>query len=734
MSDSVRKIAIRIRNPQKALMESLLSGSSHPHHHTPADATHAPTHEPKPEHNAPAPEPAVVLSTRRHREHAEEQQTEQYEVQQQKQEVHHEELKAHAAPHIDRTDRSDRLDRSDDDVPPAAIPLPRLHTPESAISMPEFPLEPLRTVPHIESNAVPMVQTRMSIPKKPIIVEGISASALQVAYFCMEIGIDEALPTYSGGLGILAGDMLKSCADLELRTIGVSLIHRKGYFKQRFDASGWQMEEDVVWNPHEKLILLPNKVLISIEGRSVTVAAWLYKVKGQKGNLNPIIFLDTDVPENSEDDKHITDHLYSGDAHHRLIQESVLGIAGMRMLTSIGATNIEKYHMNEGHAALLTLELYRAYAACDDPLLEVQNRAVFTTHTPVAAGHDVFGEDIVRSVLGVHYIPSAIESVVFEGGNLNMTKLGFHFSAFINGVAKRHGEVTRELFPGYRIESITNGVHVGRWISEPFAKLYDRYLPSWRSDPYSLRYALSIPQGELWMAHEEAKRALIEYINQKYHTDLSQDAFTIGFARRAATYKRADLLLRDIGRLSRIAEKSRGIQIIYGGKAHPQDRDGKLLVQRIIGTTKHLGVASGKIKCVYLEDYDMEMARRLVAGVDIWLNTPIRPQEASGTSGMKAALNGVPHFSVLDGWWLEGNIEGVTGWSIGPHPEGMQNVGGDAEDAEDMYTKLEYVIIPRYENERGEWVKIMRQAIAVNGSFFNTHRMVEQYVLGAYFK
>ena len=707
MSDSVRKIAIRIKNPQKALMESLLSGSTHVHHNAPASAHHEKHHEKE--------EAPVVLSPRRHREHVSDE-------------------AAHPAPHAIHEELHTPPSEKDldEDVPPAAIPLPRAAPVVALPKLPEYPLEPRPTAPVIESNnAEPMVPPRMSIPKKPVMMEGISASALAIAYFCMEIGIDKDLPTYAGGLGILAGDMLRSCADLELCTVGVTLIHRKGYFTQHFDASGWQTESEVSWNPHEKLTLLPNKILISLEGRTVVVGAWLYKVKGEKGNLNPVIFLDTDLEDNAPQDRRITDRLYSGDGHHRLLQEAVLGIAGMRMLTSIGATNIQKYHMNEGHAALLTLELYRAYAACDDPTLEVRRRAAFTTHTPVAAGHDVFNEDLVRSVLGVHYIPSAIEDAVFEGGNLNMTKLGFHFSAYINGVAKRHGEVTRELFPGYRIESITNGVHAGRWISEPFAKLYDRYLPSWRSDPYSLRYALSIPQGELWMAHEEAKRNLIDYINQKYHTDLSVDTFTIGFARRAATYKRADLLLRDIGRLSRIAEKSRGIQIIYGGKAHPQDNDGKLLVQRIIGNMNNLGP---KIKCVYLEDYDMAMAELLVAGVDIWLNTPTRPQEASGTSGMKAALNGVPHFSVLDGWWLEGHIEGVTGWSIGPHPEGMQNVGGDAEDAEDMYTKLEYVILPRYENERGEWVKVMRQSIAINGSFFNTHRMVEQYVLGAYFK
>ncbi|OGZ19737.1 MAG: alpha-glucan phosphorylase [Candidatus Lloydbacteria bacterium RIFOXYC12_FULL_46_25] len=556
-------------------------------------------------------------------------------------------------------------------------------------------------------------------------------SSLSVGYFCMEMGIENEMPTYAGGLGVLAGDMLASCADLDVAVIGVTLIHRKGYFKQRFDQSGWQFEEGEEWNPFEKLALLPHEVSISILGRSVRIRAWLYKMKGVKGNLNPVIFLDTDVEGNTDEDRHITDKLYAGDARHRLIQEAVLGIGGMRILEKIGATNIQKFHMNEGHSALLTIELYRMYGSCDEPVQEVRRRSVFTTHTPVAAGHDQFDEGLVNEVLGSSYIPNSIKQMVFEGGGLNMTRLGLNFSQYVNGVAKKHGEVTRQLFPGYQIESITNGVHAARWAAEPFARLYDKYLPGWRIDPYNLRYALSIPLEELWRTHEEAKGEMISYINQRYGVVMNKDVFTIGFARRATAYKRGNMLFSDIERLLRIAERSKGIQIIYAGKAHPNDNDGKLLIQQIIDNMRKVG---HKITCVYVEDYDMEIAKRIVAGVDLWLNTPTRPQEASGTSGMKAALNGVPHFSVLDGWWLEGHIEGVTGWSIGPHPERAEMNNPDPEDIEDLYTKLEYVIIPRYENERDQWIKTMRQAISINGSFFNTHRMVEQYVLGAYFK
>lgn len=576
---------------------------------------------------------------------------------------------------------------------------------------------------------------RLVVPKKPTVIEGINMSALHVAYFCMEIGVDSRIPTYAGGLGILAGDMLKSAADLELPMIGVTLLYRKGYFHQRFDNSGWQIEEDEHWEPREILIRLPHEVTITIEGRTVRVCAWLYKLAGIKGNENPIIFLDTDLEGNAEGDRHMTERLYGGlvdgDKHHRLLQEAVLGIAGVRMLEKIGASKLEKYHMNEGHSALLTIELYRRYAGSPEPIEEIRDRSVFTTHTPVAAGHDMFDRALVERLLGADFVPEALHDIAFEDGNLNMTRLALKLSSHHNGVAKKHGEISRQLFPGYDIASITNGVHARTWVAPPLAKLYDRYLPDWRSDPFSLRYAFSIPQNELWEAHQEAKRALLSYLKQRHGVEMSEDKFTIGFARRGASYKRGNLLFSDIERLARIARNSKGIQIIYGGKAHRFDHQGKLMLQEIIANMRRIGHT---ITCIYIEDYDMETAALMVAGVDLWLNTPVRPQEASGTSGMKAALNGVPQFSVLDGWWLEGHIENVTGWSIGPHPEKSLRENPDPEDVEDLYAKLEHVIVPKYDNDRTEWVRVMRQAIAINGSFFNTHRMLEQYVLGAYFK
>ncbi len=612
--------------------------------------------------------------------------------------------------------------------------------PKKAVAKPESKIKVSDSTKQESTATLPVLAAeipasiRPLIPRKPLLTEGIMMSSLSIAYFCMEIGLENSMPTYAGGLGILAGDMMKSCADLDVAVVGVSLIYHKGYFKQRFDDSGWQVEEEELWNPYEKLTLLPKEVTIELEGRNVRIRAWLYKQKGVRGNINPIIFLDTDVEGNALEDRHITDKLYSGDERHRIKQEAVLGIGGTRMLSVLGVNNLKKFHMNEGHSTLLTVELYRKFIDSEDPMESVRDSTVFTTHTPVAAGHDVFPQDLVLSVLGVHYIPSAIDAIVFEGGVLNMTRLGMQFSSHINGVAKKHGEVTRELFPGYRIESITNGVYARQWSSAPFRRLFDKYLPGWQQDPFNLRYALSIPTEDLWEAHQEAKYRLIENLNKNFNAEMNTDFFTIGFARRATAYKRAHMLFSDIDRLIRIADKSKGIQIIYAGKAHPADRDGKLMIQNIIGTMRNLGY---KIRCVYVPDYNMELAAALVSGVDLWLNTPARPQEASGTSGMKAALNGVPQFSVLDGWWLEGHIEGVTGWSIGPHPEkGAREERGDvdAEDIEDMYTKLEYIILPRFEGDRDQWVKMMRQSISINGSFFNTHRMVQQYVLESYFK
>jgi len=450
----------------------------------------------------------------------------------------------------------------------------------------------------------------------------------------------------------------------------------------------------------------------------------------------PIFFLDADLPENSEWDRTLTHFLYGGDEHYRLCQEVILGIGGVRMLRELGYKNIRTFHLNEGHAALLTLELLDEEAKragrrslTEDDLEAVREKCVFTTHTPVPAGHDKFPVDLARRVIGPREDFFALRGILFEGNSLNMTFLALNLSRYINGVARKHGEVSRLMFAGYSIEAITNGVHAATWVSEPFRKLFDRYIPSWRQDNFSLRYALSIPKQEAWDAHMQAKKQLIGFVNRETGAGMAETVMTLGFARRATTYKRGDLLFQDLDRLRRISAETGKIQVIYGGKAHPRDQGGKEIIKRIYQAKEALGK---DLRVAYLEDYNMTLGAMITAGVDIWLNTPEPPMEASGTSGMKAALNGVPSLSVLDGWWVEGHIEGLTGWSIGDIAREKGEGRNHSLDAASLYDKLEKVILPLFYNQRNRFIDVMICSIAINGSFFNTHRMIQEYVLNAY--
>jgi len=554
----------------------------------------------------------------------------------------------------------------------------------------------------------------------------------RIAYFSMEVAADPRMPTYSGGLGILAGDTLKSCADLKIPLVAVSLLYSKGYFDQKLDEWGNQQEFPVAWEPSRFVRLLPITVRVPIENRSVVVRAWQYDITGYTGYSVPLILLDTNVDENAPPDRELTAFLYGGDERYRLAQEIILGMGGVRMLRALGYNQLERFHMNEGHASLLVLELLRerrGQGAEEWDFHGVRSRCVFTTHTPVPAGHDQFSYDLVKGVLG-ETIP--VEMVQMLGGKnrLNMTLLALNLSRYVNGVAKRHGEVSQEMFPGYSIDSITNGVHSFTWTCDSFKKLYDRHIAGWVNDPFSLRYAVSIPKGEIWDAHVEAKGRLIDEVHRRTGMSLKPDMLTIGFARRATLYKRADLVFSDPGQLMEIAGTVGPIQLVFAGKSHPKDDPGKDLIRRVFHFARQL---KDQIPIAYLENYDMELGKLLTSGVDLWLNTPLRPLEASGTSGMKAAHNGVPSFSTLDGWWIEGHIEGVTGWSIGPGPQDLH--GQDAaneQDARELYHKLRTVIAPMFYRDRDRWIDIMRQAIAFNASFFNTHRMVQQYAANAY--
>jgi starch phosphorylase len=571
-------------------------------------------------------------------------------------------------------------------------------------------------------------------------MEAEMADDRRIAYFSMEIALRPEMPTYSGGLGMLAGDTLRSAADLDLPMAAVSLLHRKGYFYQRLDPSGWQTEIPVEWVPEDFLTELPERTLVTIEGREVRLRIWKYEITGIKGGSIPVYLLDADLPENSEWDRTLTHYLYGGDARYRLCQEVVLGIGGVRALRAVGHHAIERFHMNEGHAALLAMELLNERSATADhaPFTEsdieaVREMCAFTTHTPVPAGQDQFPWDMAMCILGQPEIEELKEIFCCDNvrceNMLNMTFLALNMSHYINGVAKKHAEVSRHMFAEYRIDAITNGVHAPTWVSPPFQRMFDTHIPGWREDNFSLRYALSIPPEEVWSAHAENKLRLIDRINRETNSGFDTNVFTIGFARRAATYKRADLLLHDIEKLKSIAARAGNIQIVYGGKAHPQDLPGKEFIKRIYQAQFAL---KPQIKMAYLVNYDWELGRQMTAGVDLWLNTPQPPMEASGTSGMKEAMNCVPSLSILDGWWIEGCIEGVTGWPIGAHTPDTAADRTPA-DAASLYRHLEDVIVPLFYNDRKAYIDTMRSAIALNGSFFNTQRMVLQYVSNAYF-
>lgn len=546
----------------------------------------------------------------------------------------------------------------------------------------------------------------------------------------MEIAVEPEIHTYSGGLGVLAGDTARTCADLQLPMIFISLVSRQGYLKQEIDAEGHQIEHPDPWAPDQHAVSLRAKVAVQIEGREVWVRPWLYVMHSEVGNSLPVLLLDTDLPENDEHDRGITDFLYGGDEAYRLKQEIVLGIGGMRLLQALGFT-IEKFHLNEGHAALLALDILRRFPKPEDLVLQgeigfdiarARESCIFTTHTPVEAAHDRFPYDLVDRLLG-DYIDVDQLRLIAGDDCLNMTRLALNLSEFVNGVAGRHAETATQIFPEHDIRAITNGVHLETWVHSSFAQLFDQHLPQWRLEPDVLVRADQLPNEAVWTAHQVAKRDLIEMVKAVCGVDFSLKQPLIGFARRMTAYKRPDLLFSDLDRLTAIHGKH-PFQIVMAGKAHPHDHAGKHVIKTIHDIIREF---EGRIHIAFLPNYDMEMAKPLVAGVDVWLNTPTPPMEASGTSGMKAALNGCLNLSVLDGWWVEACIEGCTGWAIG-----HDGTGGPSATASDLYNKLEEVVLPLYFEEGDGWVWMMKEAISKIPYFFNTHRMMRRYVSEAY--
>ncbi|MCE5338743.1 MAG: alpha-glucan family phosphorylase [Methanomicrobiaceae archaeon] len=546
----------------------------------------------------------------------------------------------------------------------------------------------------------------------------------KIAYFSMEIGIESDIPTYSGGLGVLAGDVIRSSADLLIPMVAVTLVNRKGYVRQRLTPEGDQIDLPDEWDPGAHMRELSQRVTVRIGDANVAIRAWLYDYWSPVGGLVPVLFLDTDLPENAAEDRGITDYLYGGDQEYRLKQAIVLGIGGTRMLAALGI-RVGKYHINESHSSLLTLELLSRPGMDEE---KVQTHCIFTTHTPVAVAFETFPRDMAVRLLRNEIPPELLGEYIGEDG-LALATLAFRLSRYVNGVTTAHMNFSRRLFPAFHIRAVTNGVHPHTWASGPFRDLYDRHIAGWAQEPELLVRVDEIPHEDIRHAHQQAKQALVDYVREKNGVDLDPLALTIGFARRAAAYKRSTLIFSDLEKLREAARRG-AIQLVFAGKAHPADAVGKQEIRQVHDAMRDL---EGEVKGVYLENYTMDIAGLMTAGVDVWLNTPLPPYEASGTSGMKAALNGVVNFSVLDGWWIEGWIEGTTGWAIGPGPDApVSEAERRRRELQDLYSKLEYLIIPTYYLWKDEWVTIMRSSIAKIAYYFNTHRMMRRYATEAY--
>ncbi|NTV30948.1 alpha-glucan family phosphorylase [candidate division WWE3 bacterium] len=554
-----------------------------------------------------------------------------------------------------------------------------------------------------------------------------------IAYFSMEIGIDPQILTYSGGLGILAGDTLRSFADLSVPAVGITLISEYGYLNQHISSQNQQDDSFERWQIERYLDSLAQEVIIRADNSDIYLKLWRYTVTGLSGHQVPIIFLDANHPQNKPEHRKLTQRLYPSNPSFRILQEIILGIGGVKALSVLGFQP-SVYHLNEGHPAFLTLELLKQAKLRNepDPIKYVRNHCVFTTHTPVESGHDKFEAEFVKTKLDEFDLLSEVPNAIDQEDQLNMTLLALAMSERINGVAKKHAEVSRMMFPNFMINSVTNGVHHGFWTTPSFHMLYTEYLPGWNEDPFSLRGALKIPRELIKEAHNENKHRLFEHIYKTQNVSYDPSVFTIGYARRITKYKRPDLIFYDLNRLIQIAQKY-PIQLVFAGKAHHEDTVGKSLINEILNLIPKI---KPQIRLVFLPNYDINQAKLIIPGVDIWLNTPKRPLEASGTSGMKASLNGVPNLSVLDGWWLEGAIEGITGWSVGPYPHDHEKISDldciDSDDSEDLYRKLEQIILPMYYERNDEYNSVRRYGISLIGSHFNSHRMVQEYILKSY--
>ncbi|QWK19490.1 MAG: alpha-glucan family phosphorylase [Hydrogenobacter thermophilus] len=552
-----------------------------------------------------------------------------------------------------------------------------------------------------------------------------------IAYFVMELGLEDRIPTYSGGLGTLAGDTLYSFADLSIPAVCITLLYKKGYTLQKITHHGMQLDFDTLWDYKKVLTPLDVEVRMHFGDKEQKVRAWEYTLRGH-GDIK-VIFLDADIPGNEPDIRRLNERLYLDEGLYRLRQEMLLGIGGYRVLKALGY-NISVYHKNESHSALLVVELLRELG----DFQKVRSRCVFTTHTPVPAGHDKFPIDMVKQELKLYdHIDWNKEAI---DGFLNLSAFALRYSCKVNAVSYKHMFVTKNILIDQvptegpcELEYVTNGVYHRRWIHPELQELFNEYMPAWDENPVLLNQVYRVPSELLLKKHNKVKNELVNYINKTTGAGFSDDVLTIGVARRVTAYKRNNLILRDIDRLIYIAEHFGELQIVFAGKAHPKDSMGKEMIADIFSKIQALKQRTSKVKAAFLENYSIDMAKLLVAGCDVWLNNPKRPYEACGTSGMKAAMNGVLNFSTWDGWWLEGGIEGINGWGIGPRPSWSDmSESNDEEDLEDIYGKLAYVILPMYYTSKDQWVFMMKNSIATVGPFFNTHRMVSEYISKVY--
>ncbi|MHB8903534.1 MAG: alpha-glucan family phosphorylase [Patescibacteria group bacterium] len=547
----------------------------------------------------------------------------------------------------------------------------------------------------------------------------------KVAYFSMEIALENDLKTYAGGLGVLAGDLLRAASELNFPMVGITLLNPRGYLKQKINIFGNQVPQAENKFDYRKFKKLKPIIEISIGQDIVKVNIWQYCLKSDRGIIIPVYFLDTNHKDNSRRNRKISNYLYNDNRTYRLKQEIILGRGGVKLLNIIGYQNIQKIHLNEGHGSLAGLELLTETKGnnFNAKLKAVRDKCVFTTHTSIPDSQEVFSySDFIKRQPD---FPAELKFLI-HGDKINFTLLGFYFSSYANAVSRKHQEIVSKLYPLNNINSNTNGVSSIYWTSEEFKKLYDKYIFNWRVDNSLLKNAFKVPLSEINSAHQKNKNALINYVNKVSGAKLKPDVFTIVYARRFVAYKRPLFLFNDISQLLKINQAVGKIQLIYSGKAHRTDKEGKKIIKNLFNLRKLL---KGKIELVFVENYDLDKAKLLVSGADLWLNTPLPFNEASGTSGMKAAHNGVPQLSTLDGWWPEGYRENKTGWAISEKEIRGKN---GVRNENNLYSLLADQIIPLYYNKKNKWLEIMRNTISLNAAYFNSQRNLKQYIKEAY--